>query len=997
MGFKVDIVELNNLPNLKTTNVKISDYSGIGTKVQKVVIVEGTNINLSSNNEAIQAAIEAKASAAEAKVTLANAVQKTGAQTMAGPLTIEGVLTTNSQIVVNDPTATYGQRLVTAGSVGYLQSGKLDRDVTDQKLMLSGWYGTDLSYLRFKLASGTNPQVAWGSSIHDVLHRGNMPTAEEVKAMAVYDRPTGDDCNNAIMPGNYGIFANTANTPHGTGPSGSTLLVTRWGNGASTQIFFTYSADRVFVRRQYIGVWQDWFELYSTKNKQPVGGMGLGVGDSPNALTITGNVRDFNLAKTNGNFTIEGSWANGVNNTVNAEGHAGILQVSQRAFDNCTVQKYTTWLTGQGVNHHREFTRIWINDTEGWNNWLPSGSWETVNTYRNGILRLNNQTNDDSVYPYVSYTKEKYRDTIAAGTPYTIGEIGFRAGSANRYDPHTGDQLARIIGQTYNTATAGEYEGGLFLASRYRNGSTGLTSDTSTLVINRGVGSEFTHAGKKVQINTGNVTADNFYQNTAQDTVSNALTRVDYVKGLVLGSLSSTIPLNDADDLDNIKTAGFYSQPANVKATVANHYPVQKAGNLVVTVSAGTIQKYWVYNSSEVWSRAQYTTTPWTPWVRDYNEAFKPTAADVGTLTTAQINTALGLKSDTTYVNSEILKQVSKTGDTMTGNLTTPKVLLSAVQGTEVNAVTRRDFVVAELAKQVSRTGDTMTGALTTTQVIATSNYAFVSNLSNTHGMYLGNTASDKRLILGGGDTSTGSIEIRPQGVSTETGKTVFNTNGTITNGTNPTAAGHLTNKVYVDGLIAQQVSKSGDTMTGPLVVQNASNFPVTIQSTTVGVTNILALRATDSAGTQRWYVGQGASNSADVLLYSNANNTYVRLEDTQVSFNKNPVSLVSQGTIGASLVRKDYLDSLLAGQTPNNAINVGGSANLNNYQTPGFYYQDSNANATSGSNYPTAQAGSLVVLKTAGIIQEYTVHATAVRYIRAFYNNAWSTWKVIS
>ncbi|WP_273761682.1 pyocin knob domain-containing S74 family peptidase [Aeromonas hydrophila] len=712
MAFKVEITELSNLPNLKSTGVAVTEYAGIGTKTTKVVVVDGTNIGFSqvtiSTNEAKAAAAAAKVSEQNAAATLANAVQKTGAQTMAGPLVIDGKLTTKSQLEVIDSTGVYGQRFVNASGLNYLQAGKMDRDVADQKLMLSGWYGTPLSSLRFSLSNGTHPQVSWGSSSYDILHRGNMPTPEEIKAMAIYDRPTGDDCNNAILPGNYGIFANTANTPYGTGPSGSTLLVTRWGNGSSTQIFFTYTQDRVFVRRMYIGVWQDWFELYSTKNKQPVGGMGLGVGDSPNAITVTGGVRDFNLIKTTGVFTVDGNWSNGIDNTASATTHTGIVEVKQRAFDNLTHQKFTNWVTVAGFVEPREFTRIWINATEGWGPWIATGVWESVNTYRSGILRHNNSTNDDSVYPYVSYAKEKYRDGVAAGVPYTIGEVSFRVGTANRYDPHSGDQLSRILGQATNTATSGEYEGSLFLASR-RKAPDGSIGDSSTLRLSRDIGAEFTHAGKKVQIETGNVNAEKFVvttsgyalqysANTQQGiyfdnrtivgggssgivirpngtgttsgetvfgsdgtilnsfvpTTGSHLTNKTYVDKTISGSLSSIIPLKDADDLDNIKTAGFYSQVANAKATLANHYPVEKAGNLIVTTSAGTIQKYWVYNSSEVWSRAQYSSGAWKPWYRDYNEEFKPTAADVGTMTTAQINTELG-------------KKLNLSGGTMTG------------------------------------------------------------------------------------------------------------------------------------------------------------------------------------------------------------------------------------------------------------------------------------------------------------------------------------------
>ena len=78
------------------------------------------------------------------------------------------------------------------------------------------------------------------------------------------------------------------------------------------------------------------------------------------------------------------------------------------------------------------------------------------------------------------------------------------------------------------------------------------------------------------------------------------------------------------------------------------------------------------------------------------------------------------------YVDSAIAAgdalQVSKTGDTMTGDLTAPKVLVSGAQGTEVNALTRKDYVDTAIAAgdalQVSKTGDTMSGNLTVPKVL---------------------------------------------------------------------------------------------------------------------------------------------------------------------------------------------------------------------------------------------------------------------------------------
>ena len=64
---------------------------------------------------------------------------------------------------------------------------------------------------------------------------------------------------------------------------------------------------------------------------------------------------------------------------------------------------------------------------------------------------------------------------------------------------------------------------------------------------------------------------------------------------------------------------------------------------------------------------------------------------------------------------------VKRAGDTMTGNLTVPKVLVSGAQGTESNALTRKDYVDAELAKKLNLTGGTLTGDLTAPTVLVSS------------------------------------------------------------------------------------------------------------------------------------------------------------------------------------------------------------------------------------------------------------------------------------
>ena len=112
-----------------------------------------------------------------------------------------------------------------------------------------------------------------------------------------------------------------------------------------------------------------------------------------------------------------------------------------------------------------------------------------------------------------------------------------------------------------------------------------------------------------------------------------------------------------------------------------------------------------------------------------------------GTITNSVAPTNAGHLTNKAYVDSAIATgdalQVSKTGDTMTGNLTAPKVLVSDTQGTESNALTRKDYVDTELSKKLNLTGDTMTGTLTLSS--STFGTVGVSTGATFSGMY-GNT-----------------------------------------------------------------------------------------------------------------------------------------------------------------------------------------------------------------------------------------------------------------
>lgn len=80
--------------------------------------------------------------------------------------------------------------------------------------------------------------------------------------------------------------------------------------------------------------------------------------------------------------------------------------------------------------------------------------------------------------------------------------------------------------------------------------------------------------------------------------------------------------------------------------------------------SAGITQIYYVYNSSRIWSRSQYSNGVWTPWAREYNTQNKPSAADVGALpiTGGTLNGSLGIGVANALGGNSIVLGDSDTG-----------------------------------------------------------------------------------------------------------------------------------------------------------------------------------------------------------------------------------------------------------------------------------------------------------------------------------------------
>ena len=72
----------------------------------------------------------------------------------------------------------------------------------------------------------------------------------------------------------------------------------------------------------------------------------------------------------------------------------------------------------------------------------------------------------------------------------------------------------------------------------------------------------------------------------------------------------------------------------------------------------------------------------------------------------------------------------------------------------------------------------------------------------------------------------------------------------------------------------------------------------------------------------------------------------------------------------------------------------IAGAADLNTYTTDGYYHQNSNANAISGTNYPATVAGMLTVTADGNMVyQKYQTYNGLGVYQRTRYITTWYAW----
>lgn len=144
----------------------------------------------------------------------------------------------------------------------------------------------------------------------------------------------------------------------------------------------------------------------------------------------------------------------------------------------------------------------------------------------------------------------------------------------------------------------------------------------------------------------------NAAQTSANNANNNANGRVPNGRKVNGKTLNSDVTVTSQDIFDNqsvyitgnlndYQKPGIYFQSANANTSAALNYPENQAGSLVVLKSAGITQRYFIYNSSRVYTRSLYLWNGqggWTRWAKEYNTENKPTPADVGTYSKGEID-----------------------------------------------------------------------------------------------------------------------------------------------------------------------------------------------------------------------------------------------------------------------------------------------------------------------------------------------------------------------
>lgn len=233
---------------------------------------------------------------------------------------------------------------------------------------------------------------------------------------------------------------------------------------------------------------------------------------------------------------------------------------------------------------------------------------------------------------------------------------------------------------------------------------------------------------------------------------------------------------------------------------------------------------------------------------------------------------------------------------------------------------------------------------------------------------------SGSRMVVANatGDLSTQSI---PVNTDSQTLSLASN-NLSISGGNSVSLASYLDNATHTGDVTGSTTLSIASGVVGSTEITNGSIQEIDLEATNAPTNNYI-LSYDSGSGGFTWVVDQTGISSS-------------RRVDS------------GTGLTGGGDLSADRTISIASNIVPRTATDLGASFDLNTLSDvateTGFYYQDANADASSGSNYPEAKAGTLKVHRNAGVTQEYWTYndGSPEMYFRGNYLGSWSAWRKV-
>jgi hypothetical protein len=303
----------------------------------------------------------------------------------------------------------------------------------------------------------------------------------------------------------------------------------------------------------------------------------------------------------------------------------------------------------------------------------------------------------------------------------------------------------------------------------------------------------------------------------------------------------------------------------------------------------------------------------------------------------------------------------------------------------------------------------------TSSPIVLANSYAFryanpVNNITQ-YGMYFNASSGDIEVKNGSGLMVIGLNAI--SGVLTVTGNSVL-TSANLSSTLNVTGVTTLSN-LSGTGTRFVSVSPTGVLTAAPNPT-TLSGYGITDAQSVLNGTGFVKISGTTISYDNTVYEPQSnkvtslATPSDITYPTTKAVSDAINAVPTQVNADWNAVSGLAQilnkpTTISGYGITDAYtktqIDSSLGLKANIAGVSIPSGADLNTYTSTGWYYQDLNGNAVSGTNYPSPNAGKLEVFASPSMIyQTYQVYQNSQIaeqiYYRNKYASTWSPWKQI-